>query len=654
MKEGTLSNSPCLGGEQKLPPYGEGGGRPPLLLEGLGKAVGAAFLPIRQNLVFFVCMFVLGYLCTQLEVTLHLAGAKPYELSAIELFVDLYIVCLLLMLIPKKVRRWVSLALGVVLCLIALVDMFCYVRFESTLTPTMLMLAQETDGRETSEFFRSYVGWNLLTTKVGWVVLITIVFIVWGKWGKWDSWDSWDSWGKWGPTPTLPKGGRRGGRLLGLLIIPLLVYGIVVTWQNKQAMTRLFSYDTIGQVEHDLTRRDAANLYLPVYRLAFSIYANHLAGKQIKQLAIAREHIYIDSCGFRTPTIVLIIGESYNKYHSQLYGYDKATSPRQLQWSQDSSLVVFDDVVACWNLTSFAFKHFLSLHAIGDKGDWCDAPLFPEVFRKAGYRVTFLTNQFMSKASEKVYDFSGGVFLNNPEVSAQLFDERNDRLFRYDEGLLSLSFPLPKEGRDGSAKSPLLPEGVGARLLIYHLMGQHVDYVARFPKERRKFTTADYDRPDLNREQLTCLANYDNATAYNDSVVDAIIKRYEQEDAVVIYMPDHGEECFNPPMKFHGRLHSARIDRRLAREEFEIPFWIWCSPMNRERHPETYAAMKAARHRPFMTDNLPHLLLGLAGISTKDYRADYDLLSPDYNSQRPRMLKNQTDYNQLKNERMKK
>jgi heptose-I-phosphate ethanolaminephosphotransferase len=116
---------------------------------------------------------------------------------------------------------------------------------------------------------------------------------------------------------------------------------------------------------------------------------------------------------------------------------------------------------------------------------------------------------------------------------------------------------------------------------------------------------------------------------------------------VVIYMPDHGEECFNPPMLFHRRLHPTRIDRRLAREEFEIPFWIWCSNKNRELHPEIYNAVRAARQRPFMTDNLPHILLSLAGIYTKDYRSDYDLLSPLYNSKRPRMLKNQVNYNDL-------
>ena len=585
----------------------------------------APFRPIRENLVFFVCMFVLGYLCTQLQITLHLAGAKPYELSAPELYFDLYVLCCLLLLVPQKVRPYVRWVVALVLYAIALVDMFCYVRFESTLTPTMLMLALETDGRETSEFFRSYVGWDLLFTKFGWVLLVMAAHLGWAA-------------------SRASRASRASGASgahwpYAILAAGLLAVCAVVVWPNKTAMWRLFSHDTIGQVEHDLTRKDCANLYLPVYRLAFSLYANHLAARQIGQLAVARQHIVVDSCSHLTPNIVLIIGESYNRYHSQLYGYDMPTTPRQLERAKDSSLVVFTDVVAPWNLTSYVFKHFLSLHAVGDAGEWCDAPLFPEVFRKAGYRVAFLTNQFMSKPTEKVYDFSGGFFLNNPKLSSQLFDERNPQLFTYDEGLLSYYDQMGRDDRPA--------------LTIFHLMGQHLDYYARYPKNRRHFKPADYHRPDLSQKRLGVLADYDNSLLYNDSVVNEVLRRYEQQDAVVIYMPDHAEEAHNPPRPMYGRLHSVQIDYRLAREEFEIPFWIWCSPLNRERHLHIYEAVRAARQRPFMTDNLPHLLLRLAGIHSPLYRPQYDLLSTQFDSLRPRLLKNQKDYNKLKAERNK-
>jgi heptose-I-phosphate ethanolaminephosphotransferase len=260
--------------------------------------------------------------------------------------------------------------------------------------------------------------------------------------------------------------------------------------------------------------------------------------------------------------------------------------------------------------------------------------MFPEVFRKAGYHVTFITNQFLPKAGEAVYDFSGGFFLNHPQLSEQLFDTRNSRLHRYDEGVL----------QDYDA----MKEHDAHQLTIFHLMGQHVDYRGRFPvKTRRKFTPADYPDKKLAPKRLQINADYDNAVLYNDSIVDEIIRRFEYQNAIVIYMPDHGEECFNS-MDYFGRNHSATIDYRLAREEFEIPFWIWASEKYRQAHPYGWEAVKRYCHRPYMTDLLPHTLMFLGGIHTKDYRKEYDVLNSAYNEKRPRLLKNSVDYNGLR------
>ena len=51
-----------------------------------------------------------------------------------------------------------------------------------------------------------------------------------------------------------------------------------------------------------------------------------------------------------------------------------------------------------------------------------------------------------------------------------------------------------------------------------------------------------------------------------------------------------------------------------------------------------------------MTDALPHLLLYLAGISTPDYHPEYNLISPQYDEMRPRILKGYCDYDKLKKE----
>lgn len=49
-----------------------------------------------------------------------------------------------------------------------------------------------------------------------------------------------------------------------------------------------------------------------------------------------------------------------------------------------------------------------------------------------------------------------------------------------------------------------------------------------------------------------------------------------------------------------------------------------------------------------MTDLLPHTLMFLGGIHTKDYRKEYDVLNSAYNEKRPRLLKNSVDYNGLR------
>ena len=598
------------------------------------KWIGWLFSPIQKNGAFFFFMFLLGYLCTQLEIMpyyLRDRGAKPYELSVPELFLDIYAVCLVLTLLPRKLRLFVKALLYIFLYGVAVVDVYCYERFESTLTPTMLMLVGETTAQEAQEFLSGYLSWDVIQTSVGWILLLALVHLLW----------------------TCLRGAfcRGRNRLMLPEFQPALITGLkavaggVIAWclydaytltkDNKVAMGRLFSYDTIGQVEHELTKKDQAKLYIPPYRLVFSIYANRLASRQIVQLEAASAKVQIDSCSFRVPEIVLVIGESYNKHHSQLYGYDKPTTPLQLQMAADSSLVAFSDVVASWNLTSFVFKHMMSLWTVGDRGEWCDEPLFPEVFRKAGYQVTFLTNQFQPKAKEAVYDFSGGFFLNDPEFSKRQFDVRNAQTYRFDESLLKAFDGLKNKPEKG-------------RLTILHLMGSHVDYRARYPQTRQYFKPSMYNRPELSDKQRRILSEYDNSLRYNDSIVWAVTQRFIDKDAVVIYVPDHAEEIFDGKPYMYGRMHGANIDYRLARNEMEIPFWIWGSPLYIERHPYGWKAIRAAKDRPMMTDALPHLLLYLAGIATPLYRPELNIITPEYNTRRPRILKGVTDYNTLK------
>lgn len=582
-------------------------------------------------------MLALGVVCT-LCVTDWSKGGPAYEYWWAELVVDVFLVCCLLMLFPKKIRRWVRLFFCVIAYGVAIVDLFCFEKFGSTITPTMLLLVGETNGQETSEFFHSYFSWDVLAGPVGWALLLVLVHGVVaviqrftepkGRLGRWRE----------GFSPLVVK---LSAFVFALLFLVCLCVCAVLCWDNKQAFVRLMSHQNIGDVEHELTRTDRAMLYQPLYRLTFSIRANQLTARQLTQLIDHVGEVKVDSCSFRSPEIVLIIGESYNKRHSQLYGYDKETTPRQLAMAQEGSLIPYTNVVAPWNLTSFVFKLTFSLFAVGDKGEWCDYPLFPVLFKKAGYEVDFFTNQFLPQAKEAVYDFSGGFFLNNSTLSKAMFSHRNQKLHYFDEGMLAV---LDKRDAETGAERR-------GRLTIVHLKGQHVDYRTRCPKKKQHFKRADYDRPKLTKKELQDLAYYDNATRYNDSIVGEIVRRYEEREAIVIYMPDHGEEVYNDDVHIHGRLHNDYISDRLAHEEFDIPFWIWCSPSYRKNHPDIWQAVRDSKDKRYMIDALPHLLLDLGGIHTPAYRERLNILSLAYDNDRKRILKGYADYDKVTRKR---
>ncbi|MBB1538233.1 MAG: phosphoethanolamine transferase [Prevotella sp.] len=609
--------------------------------------------PIALNAVFFVTMYVLGVLCAFLTLP-EQKGSHLYDNLFSELFLDIYLACMLLSLIPSRVRRWVRALFYVVLYAVAIIDVFCFWKFSSSLTPTMLLLVGETNSREAGDFFNTYLSTDVIFSPIGWLLLLILfhILFVCRQWLY-----------KFIPEnyKHLLQNATEKLRLFacrfhlrfvgGIAVLALFITGVINSYNNKVQMTRLMTADTIGTVEHILTEQNRACFYLPIYRLAFSVYSNHLASQQVNRCIAAAKTVKVDSCSYQSPNIVLIIGESYGKVHSQLYGYKYPTTPRQVKLERSGLLTRFSDVVSCWNLTSFVFKNVLSMHVVGQKGEWCDYALFPELFKKAGYNVTFLTNQFLPQAKEAIYDFSGGFFLNNPELSKFLFTTRNNSLHRFDEGLLADYDGLVKSGeivinnardRKSAAKDP--------NFIIFHLIGQHVNYRTRVPNDRRVFTAADYaeSRPDLSERRRRVLADYDNACLYNDSIVASIIKRFENTNSIVIYMPDHGEECYEPGRNFICRNHSADVDWPLAHYEFEVPFWIYCTHRYAVTHPEIFKAIKDAKDKRFMTDALPHMLVWLAGISAKDYRPEYNLLSPQYNERRPRILKHVADYDKLR------
>lgn len=183
---------------------------------------------------------------------------------------------------------------------------------------------------------------------------------------------------------------------------------------------------------------------------------------------------------------------------------------------------------------------------------------------------------------------------------------------------------------------------------IFHLIGQHFDYSQRCPQNQKHITVNMLNRKDLSKESQKIMCDYDNSILYNDSVLSKIVDYYKNEDAVIVYMPDHSEGMFAPGISCKwGRSSFANIDYANAYDNFQIPLWIFGSDSYIKKHKNTFDAIRRAADLPYMTDLVPYLLMHLGGVRYSTYDESKDILSPRYNLQRKRLLRNETDYDKL-------
>jgi len=586
----------------------------------LRRILKSILVPLRDNAVFFVFLYALGILTMLIDC--YVLNFKVQRFNYFSWVFDLYVLCLFLELFPRRVRSYVSWGIAIFTYALSVVNVFCVETFHARIGPEILNVVLETNPRESSEFLDKYVHLDVLLSGVGLVLLLLVAHVLTAcyketvvRWLR--------------SLPFLRFGWMRtAAKTMAVIII---VVCVCMCWSTRLSMCRLMCVSNVAEVDAYVSNRVQNT---PFFNLLFAVKMRQMANSGLSVLAERQQSVQVDSCSYRSDNIVLIVGESYIKGHSQLYGYEKPTTPRQLALTQPSDsglLMPFTDVVSPSNLTSVVFKNAFSLHSIEDKRDWSDFPLMPVLFRKADYQVTFLTNQFVKALDTDIFNISGGLFLNESRLSNAMFSHRNPRSHQFDEGLLDDYDSLRVFAQQHN-------------LIIFHLAGQHIDFYKRSPEQFKKFNAEDYaHRTSLNEEQRQLVADYDNATLYNDYVVAAIVDKFIQSDAVVVYMPDHGEECFDEQPRM-GRMPGDNFEPEVLRQEYSIPFWIWCSRSYMERHPELVAQIQAARHRPFMTDDLPHLLLYLAGICCPEYSEERNVIADGFNAERKRLVGGKVDY----------
>ena len=581
-----------------------------MMSERVNRILNSMLFPINDNMLFFTFMYLLGAICVIFEPFAWF-GSRLWSLF--ELYLDVYFLCFFLCFLSGKIKVFIRSILNIILYIVAIIDMTCYVKFGVGIIPIYYQAFVQSNIHETMEILQTYLSSSIIFSPLLLIILLLVLHIV----------------------VSFKKNRfnllvhHHYSKLLKILAILILAFSLIMNFDNKRYLyNRIICQMSELGIEEKYNINQLTGFYLPIYRLAYSISEYNSMKKVIKTLRKTLKQPSVESCEFISPDIVLIIGESYNRSHSQLYGYSLPTTPYQYMLHKTGRLVSFSDVISSWNITCESFENMLSLHAVGDKGNWYDFPFFTTIFKQAGYNVYFLSNQFVMNPSKSFSAFIEDIFINDKEISQLQFSYRNENIHQYDIGLLD-----DYHEREKTSSSH--------NLWIFHTMGLHAKFSERYPSKWEKFTLADYNRPDLSKEDLEELVDYDNAILYNDYFLYSIVNTFKDKEAVIIFLSDHGERVFDNSMEFGRNLSWNKND---IKQQFEIPFWFYFTEAYREKHPEIYKKVLSVKDKRYMTDIISHTLIYLAGISSKYYQSQYDILNPAYNQMRKRIIRNQREY----------
>lgn len=262
--------------------------------------------------------------------------------------------------------------------------------------------------------------------------------------------------------------------------------------------------------------------------------------------------------GDSSSNIIVIFGESFALSYSFLYGYDKITNPLLNKKLEEKDLILLTNVKSPATGTIGAFMYILNTKLLEDNDSlkWYKYPNIIEVLSALGYKTYCFSSQ---KEKGMYHNLSSGFsrICDEAHFTSNLTDG-----YKYDEELLNYE----------------ISESDSPSVVFYHLMDQHPSFRERYPDEFNFFKYTDYES-----EHPQILADYDNATLYNDYVVNSIIDKYKDMDAIVFYFSDYGLDIFETNANYAGHAKNTPKSQEISKK---IPFMVYMSPLFQRNHPE--------------------------------------------------------------------
>ena len=417
-----------------------------------------------------------------------------------------------------------------------------------------------------------------------------------------------------------------------LLLIPLILLFIKTlrsipdfsfkTKTEKIIWSALWIYMVIFFAENIINNR-FVRLAVPDVERAFVSFFNE--SKAFK--ALKTRELYDLKTEMTTndsTLVVMIIGESCNRNHMSVYGYERKTTPR-LESRDD--IMVFDNVISSNSSTLNSVMNFLTERNIGNPLPIDSCIHIFDVFHSTPYKSYWISNQspigLWDNGVTNLAQNADVVKFVNVMASSSM---ESTTMKSFDEHLIE---PLNTAIND-EAKN---------KVVFLHLIGSHTSYNKRYPSDYEVFKGASDNKQAV-------IDAYDNTIVYNDFVIDSIFSlldsysiQHPDVHVSALYFSDHGENVFDEG-EYAGHDYSDKIPHA----NVEIPFIFWFSQSQAASLDEQYGFLERDLSMPYMIDDLFHTIIDLGYIRTDCFDASRSFINSNYDASRERLLEDKKYY----------
>ncbi|MBV8043488.1 phosphoethanolamine transferase EptA [Pluralibacter sp.] len=310
--------------------------------------------------------------------------------------------------------------------------------------------------------------------------------------------------------------------------------------------------------------------------------------------------------GPRRNLTILVVGETSRAENFSLGGYDRDTNPRLAK----DNVVYFPKTTSCGTATAVSvpcmFSNMPRAHYDEELAQHQEGLL--DIIQRAGVQVLWNENDGGCKGACDRVPHQDMTALNLPDMCID-GECHDDVLFH---GLETYIDNLKSDG-----------------IIVLHTIGSHgPTYYNRYQPDLRTFTPTCDSNEIQTCTQQQLVNTYDNTIVNVDYVVDKAIKllqsRQAQFTTSLVYLSDHGESLGENGVYLHGLPWSIAPDTQK-----HVPMLIWLSDDYQQRYGVNYSCLKKrAAENAYSQDNLFSTMLGILGVSTREYQANDDIIAP--------------------------